>query len=94
MSPWIIETPPEYSVLFLTSNQPFRNSYRSFSRIVDSDTYQNNVNIPLYTQLYQPDEKTRTCQFHKALLYCQVIPFRREEWDRLITVTALDQKDD
>ena len=89
MSPWIIETPPEYSVLFLPPINRLEIPIVPLVGLVDCDTYQNNVNIPFIHTALSPDEKTHVIP--QGTPICQVIPFRREEWE--VDYSYLDQKE-
>ena len=77
MSPWIIETPPEYSLLFLPPINRFEIPIVPLVGLVDCDTYQNNVNIPFIHTALSPDEKTHVIP--QGTPICQVIPLKREE---------------
>lgn len=75
-SPWIVETPPGYSCLFL---QPvfneLNNDLTMISAIVDTDKYYSPVNYPF---LYHPKNNETYIQAGTPMI--QVIPFKRESW--------------
>tara|TARA_B100000963_G_scaffold361703_1_gene398811 strand:- start:711 stop:1421 length:711 start_codon:yes stop_codon:yes gene_type:complete len=78
MSPWIIETPPEYSTLFLPPINRLEIPIIPLVGLVDTDTYFNNVNIPFIHTAMQPDEQKHIIPAGTPI--CQVIPFKRDEW--------------
>jgi hypothetical protein len=75
-SPWIVETPPGYSCLFI---QPvfneLNNDLTMLSAIVDTDKYYYPVNFPF---LYHPKNTETHIQAGDSMI--QVIPFKRESW--------------
>ena len=78
LNPWIIETPPGYSTMFLP---PLNNSDDRFSiipGIVDTDTFKEEVNFPIVVN----GDKYHTLQttIEIGTPYVQVIPFKREPW--------------
>ena len=78
MSPWIIETPPEYSTLFLPPHNRLDLPIVPVVGLVDTDSYFNQVNIPFIHTHMEPDEKKHLIPAGTPM--CQIIPFRREEW--------------
>lgn len=88
MSPWIIETPPDYSLLFLPPINRLEIPIVPLVGLVDSDTYQNNVNIPFIHTMLEPDEQLH--HIPKGTPICQVVPVKRDEWKA--DYTFLDQK--
>lgn len=78
MSPWIIETPPDYSLLFLPPINRLEIPIVPLVGLVDSDTYQNNVNIPFIHTMLEPDEKKH--RIPQGTPICQVIPVKRDNW--------------
>lgn len=89
MSPWIIETPPEYSLLFLPPINRLEIPIVPLVGLVDSDTYQNNVNIPFIHTMLEPDEKRH--HIPKGTPICQVVPIKREKWSA--EYSFLDEKE-
>lgn len=75
-SPWILETPPGYSCLFIQPvfNQ-LNNDLTMLSAIVDTDKYYDTVNFPF---LYHPKNTETHIQAGDPMI--QVIPFKRESW--------------
>ena len=77
-NPWCIKTPPGYSCLFLP---PLNNEDDRFSiipGIVDTDTYDNEVNFPFVVNGDKYPELKTTLK--RGTPYVQVIPFKREKW--------------
>ena len=91
MSPWIIETPPEYSTLFLPPINRLEIPIIPLVGLVDTDTYFNNVNIPFIHTAMQPDEEKHIIPAGTPI--CQVIPFKREEWKAEYTWLNRDSLD-
>ena len=78
MSPWIIETPKDYSLLFLPPINRLEVPIIPLVGLVDSDDYFNNVNIPfIHTQLEKGGEKVL---IPAGTPICQLVPIKREEW--------------
>lgn len=93
MSPWIIETPPEYSLLFLPPINRLEIPIVPLVGLVDSDTYKNNVNIPFIHTMLEPDEKVHTIP--KGTPICQIIPVKRDTWQAdytFLDATELDKQ--
>ena len=88
LNPWVIETPPGYSCLFL---QPLNNADDRFSiipGIVDTDTFENEINFPFIVNgdKYPILEST----IKVGTPYVQVIPFKRDNWK--MKVEKIDDK--
>lgn len=91
MSPWIVETPPEYSTLFLPPINRLEIPLVPLVGLVDTDSYYNNVNIPFIHTALEPDEKKHMIPAGTPI--CQVIPFKRDEWKAEYTWTEQEQID-
>lgn len=79
-SPWIIETPPGWSCLFLHPLNDDNKNFTSIAGIVDTDTYRLPVNFPFLVNAKAGTEfnlNTKTPMI-------QVIPFFRQEWEHEI----------
>tara|TARA_R100001460_G_scaffold901_5_gene3831 strand:+ start:5262 stop:5999 length:738 start_codon:yes stop_codon:yes gene_type:complete len=78
LNPWIIETPPGYSCLFLP---PLNNTDDRFSiipGIVDTDVFPNEINFPF---IVNGDKyPVLDTVIKEGTPYVQVIPFKRESW--------------
>jgi len=84
MNPWVIETPKNYSVLFLPCINRLESPIIPLTGLVDSDVYNNVVNIPfLHTDL-EPGGKPVLIPAGTPI--CQVVPVKRDEWSQKITV--------
>ena len=78
LNPWIIETPPGYSTLFLP---PLNNTDDRFSiipGIVDTDSFPNEINLPFIVNGDKYPHLKTTIKIGTP--YVQVIPFKRESW--------------
>jgi hypothetical protein len=88
LNPWIIQTPPGYSCLFLP---PMNNSDDRFSvipGIVDTDSFPSEINFPY---VVNGDKYPVLKSIVKAgTPYVQVIPFKREAWK--MKISAIDFK--
>ena len=91
MSPWIIETPPEYSLLFLPPINRLEIPIVPLVGLVDTDSYFNNVNIPFIHTHMEPDNKKHVIPAGTPI--CQLIPFKREEWQAEYTWQQKDPLD-
>jgi len=88
MNPWVIETPKDYSVLFLPCSNRLESPIIPLVGLVDSDNYHNVVNIPfLHTQLEPGGEVL----IPAGTPICQIIPVKRDNWKT--RVSYLDNKD-
>jgi len=74
---WRVITPPGYSCLFTHPTNRHDLPFRTFSGVVDTDTYPLGVEFPF--QLLQViDEDIFVLE--KGTQICQVIPFKRDSW--------------
>lgn len=83
MNPWIIETPKDYSMLFLPPINQLENPIIPLVGLVDTDDYHNVINIPfIHTQL----EIGNPVFIPAGTPICQMIPIKRDNWTQKITV--------
>jgi len=83
MNPWVIETPKDYSVLFLPCANKLESPIIPLVGLVDSDTYGNVVNIPfLHTDL-TPGGTPIVIPAGTPI--CQIIPVKRDTWTQKVT---------
>ena len=78
LNPWIINTPPGYSCLFVS---PLNNADDRFSilpGIVDTDEFNIPINFPIV--LNGDKYPTQELFIKKGTPYVQVIPFKRDNW--------------
>lgn len=78
---WVISTPPGYSTLF---THPFNRHdlpFRTFSGIVETDTYPLPTNFPF--QILDPGTSGAVL-IPKGTPICQAIPFKRDDWTSTI----------
>ena len=75
INPWIVNTPPGYSCLFVT---PFNHilPFELISGVVDTDTYPLRVSLPFY---YTGDINTNIL-IKEGSPMAMVFPFKRESW--------------
>jgi hypothetical protein len=91
MNPFIIKTPPGYSSLFLP---PMNNPDDRFSiipGIVDTDTYNLEINFPILFNGDKYDSLKTTIK--RGTPYVQVIPFKRDSWKMSIKEKKENKKD-
>jgi hypothetical protein len=82
-APWIIETPPGWSCLFIHPNGYHNLPFRSFSGIVDTDILLTDINQPFV--LKQGWEGI----IEAGTPIAQIIPIKRESWkSEVVTGTA------
>lgn len=86
-SPWIIETPPGWSCLFLHPLNDNNPNFESIAGIVDTDTYRLPVNFPFVVNATPGTEFSLTEQTPMI----QVIPFFRQEWEHEIKSINLSE---
>jgi hypothetical protein len=86
--PFTIQTPPGYSTLFtpILNNQDDR--FFPIAAIVDTDKYKSYINIPIV--INGDKYKTLNTLFEKGTPLCQIIPFKRDNWQSEI----LENKED
>jgi hypothetical protein len=78
MSPWVIKTPKEYSLLFLPPINRFESPIIPLVGLVDTDLYKNVVNIPFVHTALQPGGQKVIIPAGTPI--CQIVPIRRDEW--------------
>lgn len=91
MSPWIIETPKDYSLLFLPPINRLEIPLVPLVGFVDTDTYFNNVNIPFIHTALEPNGEKHLISAGTPI--CQVVPIKREEWTTKYTWLDKQQLD-
>jgi len=92
-NPWVIETPPGYSVLFKSPPHQYQDIH-IVEGVVDTDTYQKQVNFPF---IWTGNEEGEFF-FPKGTPLVHVVPFKRvemeckiEPWDHA-RMTYIDKK--
>jgi len=91
LNPWLIETPPGYSTLFVP---PLNNTDDRFSiipAIVDTDTFQGEINFPFIVNGDKYEKLESTIELGTP--YVQVIPFRREAWKMEVVTQSEDKRE-
>lgn len=84
MNPWVVETPKNYSALFVPCINRLESPIIPLTGLVDSDVYGNVVNIPfLHTDL-EPGGKPVIIPAGTPI--CQIIPVKRDTWSQKVTV--------
>jgi hypothetical protein len=75
-NPWVIVTPPGYSVLFVPplNHEPI--PFRVLSGLVDTDTFYEQVNFPSVCMM----ARGTSCVLKRGTPLAQVIPIKREPW--------------
>jgi len=76
LSPWVINTPPGYSCMFLPPLNHLLPHYRPFSGVVDTDDHKMPINFPGAFKKFE--SLTKTIPSGTPLI--MVIPFKREDW--------------
>jgi hypothetical protein len=85
---WRVSTPKGYSTLFTHPLNRHDLPFRTFSGVVDTDMYELGVELPF--QLLNNLEKDITI-LEKGTPICQIIPFKREDWNSEIMEFDEDQ---
>jgi hypothetical protein len=94
MSPWIIETPKDYSLLFVPPLNRLDNPIIPLSGLVDSDKFFSVVNIPFVSPMLQPGGEL---YIPVGTPVCQIIPIKRDSWsssNSILDPTVLRQARD
>jgi len=78
LNPYIIETPPGYSCLFVSLLNNADDRFEIISGIVDTDIYHNHINFPIVINGDKYPHLETTIQ--RGTPYVQIIPFKRESW--------------
>lgn len=73
---WKIETPEGYSCLYTHPINRHDLPFRTFSGVVDTDTFPDSVHFPFSILNFEGDRKI----ISMGTPICQVIPFKRDEW--------------
>jgi hypothetical protein len=74
-NPWLIKTPPGYSVLIVPPLHRPNGFFKIFPGVIDTDVYTQAINFP-----FMMDDHTFTGSIPPGTPYAQVIPFKRESW--------------
>lgn len=90
ISPWKIQTPKGYSVLFKPPAHNPNPWFTALEGIVDTDVYTSPVNFPFVLK-----DPTKECFIPAGTPIVQVIPFKRENWTMQVVEddTKLDKVD-
>ncbi len=75
MNAFFIKTPPGYSCLFTHPLNRNELPFRTFSGVVDTDSYHLPVHFP-----FQLVSTEKNFIIEKGTPICQIIPFKREDW--------------
>lgn len=79
INPWLIKTPPGWSCLFTPPLNNKDDRFEILPGIVDTDVFDQWINFPGYFNSYKYP-KGLEFTLKKGTPYCQIIPFKREEW--------------
>lgn len=79
MNPWIIQTEPGWSCMFVSPLNHFETRFQVLAGTVDTDTYYNNINFPF---LWTGGDGEFMVPRGTPLV--QVIPFRREQTELVV----------
>lgn len=83
-SPWVIETPPDWSVQIKNPANNFKWDIRLMEGVVDSDTFHSPINLPFVWT----GDRAGEWVIPKGTPLAQVIPFKRD--DLSLEVGAMD----
>jgi hypothetical protein len=86
INPWMIKTPPGYSCLFYQPEYFFNEKIKVLPGIVDTDTYDANVNFPFVVM----SDKTFMIKCGDPIMV--VMPFKRDDWSSEVSFAG-PQKD-
>ena len=88
-NPWIIETPPGWSVKFQNPANNWSNDIEIVQGVVDTDKYYNEVNFPFVWKGYEEGEFI----IERGTPLIHVIPFKRDDMQMEIGVTDETRKE-
>lgn len=86
-NPWVIKTPPGYSILV---SHPFHRPelpFHTLEAIVDTDTYHNQINFPFRWTGGEYEGVLRA-----GTPFAQIIPFKREPWSLNVHAMTDDER--
>ena len=88
-NPWIIETPPGWSVKFQNPANNWSNDIEIVQGVVDTDKYYNEVNFPFVWKGHEEGEFI----IERGTPLIHVIPFKRDDMQMEIGVTDETRKE-
>ena len=88
INPWSIKTPKGYSCLFIPPMHNPNEHFVILEGIVDTDNYSAAVNFPFVLK-----DTTKDFLIPAGTPIAQVIPFKRDEWESLISYDAKPAND-
>ena len=83
MNPWRVETPPNYSTLYLPPANRFDLPVMPLVGLVDTDRYKNVVNFPFVIPSLLPNSEVL---LEKGTPIVQIIPIKRDNWKEKTTL--------
>jgi hypothetical protein len=90
MNPWLIQTPPGYSCLFLPPMNNPDDRFQIIPGIVDTDKYNLHINFPIILNGDKYPEMITTIKVDTPV--AQVIPFKRDAWKMKVQVAKEDPR--
>ncbi len=84
INPWIIKTPPGWSCIFTPPLNNKDDRFEIIPGIVDTDVFDQFINFPGFFNFYKYP-KGLDFTLAKGTPYCQIIPFKREQWNMRIS---------
>jgi|TARA_B110000483_G_scaffold166285_1_gene196762 hypothetical protein len=76
--PWILHTPPGYSMMYQPPAHSDNSKIEALSAVVETDQYYNTVSCPVRIKDWKQGE---VLELPKGYPLVQAIPFQREEWE-------------
>jgi hypothetical protein len=86
-NPWMIETAPGWSCLFIQPINHFDNKLHIITGVVDTDSYTDKINFPFIWM----DKEFNGC-IKKGTPVVQVIPFKRIDIDSVVTLISEESR--
>ena len=83
MNPWRVESPPNYSTLYLPPANRFDLPVMPLVGLVDTDRYKNVVNFPFVIPSLLPNSEVL---LEKGTPIVQIIPIKRDNWKEKTTL--------
>jgi hypothetical protein len=81
INPWVVQTPPGYSTLFLPLLNQYTMPFQILAGLVETDTYYNEVYFPAICTM-RPGQ---AFQLTRGTPIVQAIPIKREPWNSAVS---------
>lgn len=87
VNPWVINTEPGWSCLFVSPLNHFEDRFQLISGLVDTDTYYNNINFPFIWM-----KQNFKGFLERGTPLVQVIPIKRDEYMSKVEIQTMTEE--